>query len=96
MTAARSETSRVRPRMAVALEFRVQFPVAGVPTGGYRKLMIDSMSGTEHHNVNQPALFAPALPPRTEMERAFFASDASYDGIFVTGVRTKGIFCRPS
>jgi AraC family transcriptional regulator of adaptative response/methylated-DNA-[protein]-cysteine methyltransferase len=30
------------------------------------------------------------------MERAFFESDASYDGIFVTGVRTTGIFCRPS
>jgi AraC family transcriptional regulator of adaptative response/methylated-DNA-[protein]-cysteine methyltransferase len=30
------------------------------------------------------------------MERCFFASDAGYDGIFVTGVRTTGIFCRPS
>ncbi|MBI3417503.1 MAG: bifunctional transcriptional activator/DNA repair protein Ada [Verrucomicrobia bacterium] len=30
------------------------------------------------------------------MQRAFFASDASYDGIFWTGVRTTGIFCRPS
>jgi len=30
------------------------------------------------------------------MERAFLDSDASYDGIFVTGVRTTGIFCRPS
>jgi AraC family transcriptional regulator of adaptative response/methylated-DNA-[protein]-cysteine methyltransferase len=30
------------------------------------------------------------------MERAFLESDASYDGIFVTGVRTTGIFCRPS
>jgi AraC family transcriptional regulator of adaptative response/methylated-DNA-[protein]-cysteine methyltransferase len=31
-----------------------------------------------------------------EMERAFFARDASYDGLFYTGVRTTGIFCRPS
>lgn len=31
-----------------------------------------------------------------EMRRAFFAGDASYDGIFVTGVRTTGVFCRPS
>jgi AraC family transcriptional regulator of adaptative response/methylated-DNA-[protein]-cysteine methyltransferase len=30
------------------------------------------------------------------MERAFLRSDASYDGIFFTGVRTTGIFCRPS
>jgi len=44
----------------------------------------------------QPALFTPTLPPRPEMERAFLESDASYDGIFFTGVRTTGIFCRPS
>jgi AraC family transcriptional regulator of adaptative response/methylated-DNA-[protein]-cysteine methyltransferase len=30
------------------------------------------------------------------MRRAFLASDASYDGIFFTGVKTTGIFCRPS
>jgi AraC family transcriptional regulator, regulatory protein of adaptative response / methylated-DNA-[protein]-cysteine methyltransferase len=58
--------------------------------------MIASMSGT-HRSVDHPtSLFAPSLPPRAEMERAFFDSDASYDGIFVTGVRTTGIFCRPS
>ncbi|MFI5008466.1 MAG: bifunctional transcriptional activator/DNA repair enzyme AdaA, partial [Solirubrobacterales bacterium] len=38
-----------------------------------------------------------ATAPRpAEMERAFFGQDASYDGVFVTGVRTTGIFCRPS
>jgi AraC family transcriptional regulator of adaptative response/methylated-DNA-[protein]-cysteine methyltransferase len=31
-----------------------------------------------------------------EMERAFFAGDAGYDGLFVVAVRTTGIFCRPS
>jgi AraC family transcriptional regulator of adaptative response/methylated-DNA-[protein]-cysteine methyltransferase len=30
------------------------------------------------------------------MERAYLGSDASYDGIFFTCVRTTGIFCRPS
>lgn len=30
------------------------------------------------------------------MERAFLAADAGYDGVFWTGVRTTGIFCRPS
>src|SRR5688572_27137605 len=44
----------------------------------------------------QTALFTPTLPPRTEMERAFLGSDATYDGVFFTGVRTTGIFCRPS
>src|SRR5689334_12395346 len=58
--------------------------------------MIASMSGTQQHAENQTSLFTSALPSRPEMERASFASDASYDGIFVTGVRTTGIFCRPS
>ena len=58
--------------------------------------MIASMSGTHRSVDTQTPLFAPSLPPRAEMERAFLGSDASYDGIFFTGVRTTGIFCRPS
>lgn len=38
----------------------------------------------------------PLLPPRREMERAYQRSDASYDGVFYLGVRTTGVFCRPS
>lgn len=34
--------------------------------------------------------------PRAEMERAFYAKDASYDGVFFVAVKTTGIFCRPS
>src|SRR5437867_3058697 len=37
-----------------------------------------------------------SLPSLQEMERAVERSDASYDGIFFVGVRTTGIFCRPS
>ena len=37
-----------------------------------------------------------SLPSVEEMIRAYQASDASYDGIFFLGVRTTGIFCRPS
>ncbi len=36
------------------------------------------------------------MPPVNEMHRAFRHGDASYDGVFYTGVRTTGIFCRPS
>lgn len=36
------------------------------------------------------------LPPRATMERAFLAGNAEFDGLFFTGVRTTGIFCRPS
>lgn len=31
-----------------------------------------------------------------EMERAYLASDAAYNGLFFLGVRTTGIFCRPT
>lgn len=36
------------------------------------------------------------MPPVREMRRAFLSGDATYDGVFFTGVRTTGIFCRPS
>ena len=35
-------------------------------------------------------------PSKAEMEKARLARDGSYDGIFWIGVRTTGIFCRPS
>lgn len=35
-------------------------------------------------------------PSKQEMERAFFARDASYDGVFYVGVRTTRIYCVPS
>jgi len=38
----------------------------------------------------------PSLPSERTMRRAFLAGDASYDGVFFTGVKTTGIFCRPS
>src|SRR5262245_13704787 len=36
------------------------------------------------------------LPPVKEMQSAYLKKDASYDGVFFLGVRTTGIFCRPS
>ena len=41
-------------------------------------------------------LLALPMPSAPDMTRAYLASDASYDGIFYLGVRTTGIFCRPS
>ena len=36
--------------------------------------------------------------PLTEsrMEKAFFDADPEFDGLFYTGVKTTGIFCKPS
>ena len=36
------------------------------------------------------------LPPKAELMTAFLERDSSYDGLFFTGVRTTGIFCRPT
>lgn len=36
------------------------------------------------------------LPDEDTMYRAFVTRDASYEGLFVMGVRTTGIFCRPT
>jgi len=36
------------------------------------------------------------LPEKPEMIAAFMGGDSSYDGVFYTGVRSTGIFCRPS
>src|SRR5262249_18843140 len=36
------------------------------------------------------------LPPIAEMQRAYLARDAAYNGVFFLGVRTTGIFCRPT
>src|SRR5689334_24669208 len=36
------------------------------------------------------------MPPTREMERAYLNSDAAYNGVFFLGVRTTGIFCRPT
>src|SRR5205085_11558876 len=37
-----------------------------------------------------------ALPPKAEMEAAYLRRDSAYDGIFIVGVRTTGVFCRPT
>jgi len=41
-------------------------------------------------------MIAASLPETDTLMDAFYSRDASYDGLFYTGVRTTGIFCRPS
>ncbi len=36
------------------------------------------------------------MPPAVEMEQAYLRRDATYNGLFFLGVRTTGIFCRPT
>src|SRR5438128_10500932 len=36
------------------------------------------------------------LPPSETMYRALVSRDTSFEGIFFAGVRTTGIFCRPT
>lgn len=47
-------------------------------------------------NATATALASLSLPPRDEMLAAFDGRDPSYEGVFVTAVRTTGIFCRPT
>jgi len=42
--------------------------------------------------MNEP----PSLPSRDEMLAALLGKDSRYDGVFLAGVRTTGIFCRPA
>lgn len=46
--------------------------------------------------TDAPFRQAEDLPPRAEMYRALVRRDASYEGVFYLGVRTTGIFCRPT
>jgi AraC family transcriptional regulator of adaptative response/methylated-DNA-[protein]-cysteine methyltransferase len=41
-------------------------------------------------------LFPGALPPAPRMFRALADRDGSFEGIFVAGIKTTGIFCRPA
>ena len=61
------------------IEFDVQFSV-------------EQPSHSAKYNVMSQMNF---IDPRREMERAFLNRDSTYDGIFVTGVRTTGIFSPP-
>lgn len=38
----------------------------------------------------------PTLPSRASMMRSFLASDPAAEGLFIVGVRSTGIFCRPT
>jgi AraC family transcriptional regulator of adaptative response/methylated-DNA-[protein]-cysteine methyltransferase len=38
----------------------------------------------------------PSRPDRATMQRAFYNKDSNFEGIFYVGVKTTGIFCRPS
>jgi AraC family transcriptional regulator of adaptative response/methylated-DNA-[protein]-cysteine methyltransferase len=46
--------------------------------------------------TDAPFRQAEDLPPRNEMYRALLERDPSYEGVFYLGVRTTGIFCRPT
>ncbi len=43
-----------------------------------------------------PDAFDVARPPSDDLYRALVERDASYEGVFIVGVRTTGIFCRPT
>ena len=54
------------------------------------KISVEAAAG-QRKNVGMET-----MPSIKEMHRAYSRKDASYDGVFFLGVRTTGIFCRPS
>ncbi len=66
----------------------------------HARIFRDSLPGFRWNALRHPTIFStvirPTLPSRTEMLAAFLSRDAAYDGVFVTAVRTTGIFCRPA
>ena len=44
---------------------------------------------------HEPERLNPRLPPPAEMQAAVRARDPRYEGVFVFGVRTTGVYCRP-
>src|SRR3954452_21638503 len=49
-----------------------------------------------HHGNRTPMKAMELLPPADTMYRALVNRDSSFEGIFFIGVRTTGIFCRPT
>jgi AraC family transcriptional regulator of adaptative response/methylated-DNA-[protein]-cysteine methyltransferase len=47
-------------------------------------------------SATAPPPLRTALPPRDELVRAYLESDTSFEGVFITAVKTTGIFCRPA
>ena len=41
-------------------------------------------------------MFSQKLPDRQTMYQALVAKDSTFEGIFIVGVKTTGIFCRPT
>ena len=56
------------------------------------RIRLTDIAGRDFTNMKVPEL----LPPADMMYRALINRDASFEGIFFVGVRTTGIFCRPS
>ncbi len=50
----------------------------------------------DHLDAEVPAADWRQLPSNAEMYAALVSRDTSYDGLFFTGVKTTGIFCRPT
>jgi AraC family transcriptional regulator of adaptative response/methylated-DNA-[protein]-cysteine methyltransferase len=48
------------------------------------------------HRPHIAVMITHELPPESVMLEAFLRRDPTYDGVFVTGVHTTGIFCRPT
>jgi AraC family transcriptional regulator, regulatory protein of adaptative response / methylated-DNA-[protein]-cysteine methyltransferase len=65
-------------------------------TGIHRLKSVDASNAGPRYFEAIMATSSTELPPVETMIRAFYERDPSFEGIFFTGVRTTGIFCRPT
>lgn len=49
-----------------------------------------------HQRPNKESLMKNALPPEQTMYNALLRNDPAFEGVFIVGVKTTGIFCRPT
>jgi len=80
-------------------------PVGGAAPKGSREIPQDALHNPKSALKNRwtpdprsgyVVRMIKTLPRESEMDRAMYARDASYDGLFFGCVRTTGVFCRPS
>ena len=80
-----------QPYWLLGMQFTLKHP----PLDKDKKIPCQKIGGTAIVRRERMADMN-TMPSIKEMQRAYVEKDASYDGIFFLGVRTTGIFCRPS
>jgi AraC family transcriptional regulator of adaptative response/methylated-DNA-[protein]-cysteine methyltransferase len=75
---------------------RIEAETAQWGRSEYVLIDIRARNSVERDRASRVDFRMNTMPQTAEMERAYLEGDASYNGVFFLGVRTTGIFCRPT